>query len=41
MTTDVRVEGTDKRLNNRVITVWSRTNDTWCLIAFQSTPIAG
>jgi hypothetical protein len=40
MTTDVRVEGVDKRLNNRVITVWSRDKNGWRLIAFQSTPLA-
>jgi ketosteroid isomerase-like protein len=36
---DVRVEGTDKHLNNRVITVWSRTEGEWRLVAFQSTPL--
>ena len=41
MTTDVRVEGTDKRLNNRVMTVWARADGGWRLLAFQSTPIAG
>lgn len=41
MTTDVRVEGTDKRLNNRVITVWRQAAGGWRLLAFQSTPIAG
>lgn len=40
MTTDVRVEGVDKRLNNRVITVWSETGGAWRLVAFQSTPLA-
>jgi hypothetical protein len=40
MTTDVRVEGVDKRLDNRVITVWSKTGNEWRLIAFQSTPLA-
>jgi hypothetical protein len=40
MTTDVRVEGVDKRLNNRVITVWCRSGGTWRLVAFQSTPLA-
>jgi hypothetical protein len=39
MTTDVRVEGVDKRLNNRVITVWCRSGDAWRLAAFQSTPL--
>lgn len=41
MTTDVRVEGTAKQLNNRVITVWSHSQGAWRLLAFQSTPIAG
>lgn len=41
MTTDVRVEGTEKRLNNRVMTVWTHLDGAWRLLAFQSTPIAG
>lgn len=41
MTTDVRVEGTQKRLNNRVTTAWASDNGTWRLVAFQSTSIAG
>jgi hypothetical protein len=41
MTTDVRVEGIEKRLDNRVMTAWSRDGDDWRLVAFQSTPIAG
>ena len=41
MTTDVKVEGTAKQLNNRVMTVWSRGSGAWRLLAFQSTPIAG
>ena len=41
MTTDVRVEGVDKRLNNRVITVWALGDGDWHLVAFQSTPLAG
>lgn len=40
MTTDVRVEGVDKRLDNRVTTVWAKDGD-WRLVAFQSTPLAG
>jgi hypothetical protein len=40
MTTDVRVDGVDKRLENRVITVWGRQGGAWRLIAFQSTPLA-
>jgi ketosteroid isomerase-like protein len=38
---DVRVEGTDKSLNNRVVTVWSRAEGQWRLVAFQSTPLPG
>lgn len=41
MTTDVKVEGVEKRLNNRVITVWGGAGGDWRLIAFQSTPLAG
>ncbi len=41
MTTEVLVEGTAKRLDNRVITVWSRSDGSWRLLAFQSTPLAG
>jgi len=40
MTTDVKVEGTAKQLNNRVMTVWSRWGSSWHLLAFQSTPLA-
>lgn len=40
MTTDVKVEGAAKQLNNRVMTVWSRAGTTWRLLAFQSTPLA-
>ena len=41
MTTDVQVEGVEKRLNNRVMTVWARQGGDWRLLAFQSTPLAG
>jgi len=41
MTTDVRVDGLDKRLDNRVITVWCKGDGAWRLVAFQSTPLAG
>ena len=41
MITDVDVEGTSKRLNNRVMTVWQRAADSWRMVAFQSTPLAG
>ena len=41
MATDVRVEGVEKQLRNRVMTVWSRQDGAWRLLAFQSTPIAG
>lgn len=40
MATDVKVEGVPKALRNRVMSVWSRTDGTWRLIAFQSTPMA-
>lgn len=39
MTTDVRVDGAEKRLNNRVMTVWSLAEGNWRLAAFQSTPL--
>ena len=41
MVTGVKVEGTEKRLNNRVMTVWCRDTGDWRLVAFQSTPMAG
>ena len=40
MNTDVRVEGVDKALINRVTTVWSQNDGTWQLVTFQSTPMA-
>jgi hypothetical protein len=40
MVTDVQVDGVDKRLNNRVITVWHHSDGGWCMVAFQSTPMA-
>jgi hypothetical protein len=39
MLTVVRVEGQEKRLDNRVLEGWARDGDTWRLVAFQSTPI--
>ena len=39
MTSDVKVDGIDKRLDNRVIGVWGQTDGDWRLIAFQSTPL--
>ena len=41
MATDVEVEGTAKRLDNRVLTIWRQSQGAWRLLAFQSTPIAG
>lgn len=41
MITDVAVEGTEKRLDNRVITVWVKGDGQWRMAAFQSTPLAG
>jgi len=40
MSTDVRVEGVDKALINRVTTVWSLNDGEWQMVVFQSTPIA-
>ncbi len=40
MNTDVRVEGVEKGLVNRVTTVWSLNGGAWQMVAFQSTPIA-
>jgi hypothetical protein len=40
MITRVRVEGAEKQLFNRVLTVWSRHDGQWRMIAFQSTPLA-
>jgi hypothetical protein len=39
MMTRVRVEGVEKALDNRVLTVWNRTAGDWQMVAFQSTPI--
>jgi len=39
MTSRVRVEGTEKRLDNRVLAVWMYEG-AWRLIAFQPTPLA-
>ncbi len=41
MITHVEVEGTAKRLENRVMTVWQQSPDGWRMVAFQSTPLAG
>jgi hypothetical protein len=38
MTSRVRVEGADKRLDNRVLAVWTY-DGSWRLIAFQATPL--
>jgi hypothetical protein len=40
MNTDVRVEGVDKALVNRVTTVWSLNDGAWQMLVFQSTPMA-
>jgi hypothetical protein len=40
MNTDVRVEGVDKALINRVTTVWSLSDGAWQMVTFQSTPMA-
>ena len=41
MATDVKVDGVDKALRNRVLSVWGESEGQWRLIAFQSTPMAG
>ncbi|MDT0509815.1 nuclear transport factor 2 family protein [Novosphingobium sp. MMS21-SN21R] len=41
MNTDVRVEGVDKALVNRVTAAWSLNDDVWQMVVFQSTPMAG
>lgn len=41
MVTGVRVDGTGKRLDNRVVTAWTQRDGAWRLVAFQSTPLAG
>ena len=40
MNTDVRVEGVDKALINRVTAVWSLNDGAWQMLVFQSTPMA-
>lgn len=39
MTSMVKVEGVERRLDNRVFAAWTRSGDTWRLLAFQSTPL--
>ena len=39
MLTIVRVEGVEKRLDNRVLEGWAMSDGAWRLVAFQSTPI--
>lgn len=39
MTSDVRVEGIEKRLDNRVLAAWSLGDGGWRIVAFQSTPL--
>lgn len=39
MATQVRVDGIEKHLDNRVTTVWARAETGWRLLSFQSTPI--
>ena len=39
MTSTVRVEGAQKRLDNRVISAWSLAEGAWRVVAFQSTPL--
>lgn len=35
----VRVEGQEKRLDNRVMSAWNRIGNDWHVVAFQSTPL--
>lgn len=39
MISTVRVEGVEKRLDNRVLAAWTWTGDAWRIAAFQSTPM--
>lgn len=39
MTSTVRVEGVEKRLDNRVLAAWAQADGTWRIVAFQSTPL--
>ena len=39
MTSVVRVENVEKKLDNRVMAVWSLTDGNWRMLAFQSTPL--
>uniref|UniRef100_UPI0035CA1804 nuclear transport factor 2 family protein n=1 Tax=uncultured Sphingomonas sp. TaxID=158754 RepID=UPI0035CA1804 len=39
MTSIVCVEGHEKHLENRVMSVWNRTGNDWRVVAFQSTPL--
>jgi len=39
MATHVRVDGLEKRLDNRVTMVWSLVDGAWRMLAFQSTPL--
>jgi ketosteroid isomerase-like protein len=39
MTSHVTVEGSTKRLDNRVLAVWTATDGAWRLTAFQPTPL--
>ena len=39
MATQVRVDGEEKHLDNRVTTIWRKSDAAWRLLAFQSTPI--
>ncbi len=41
MNTEVRVEGVEKALVNRVTAVWSLNDGVWQMVVFQSTPMAG
>ena len=38
MTSTVKVEGVEKRLDNRVLAAWALGEGAWRIVAFQSTP---
>ncbi|MDO6414533.1 nuclear transport factor 2 family protein [Sphingomonas sp. BIUV-7] len=39
MATHLRVDGTEKQLDNRVTAIWGETAGAWRMLTFQSTPI--
>lgn len=41
MSADVTVNGTDKTINNRSLTVWVQDSGSWKFAAYQPTPLSG